>query len=64
MRGVAILACFSGVLWGMPASAEELSVPADYQGRQIQIRADFSALTGAVCPTPRSVSGWRNSSIS
>lgn len=41
MRGVAILACFSGVLWGMPASAEELSVPADYQGRQMQLRADF-----------------------
>ena len=46
MRSVAVLTCLTGILWGMPASAEELSVPADYQGRQIQLRADFEKPAG------------------
>lgn len=46
MRCLAALVCLTSALFALRAPAEELSVPADYQGRQIQLRADFQKPAG------------------
>lgn len=41
MRTVARVLLLTGVFWGADASAEELSVPMDYHGQQIQLTGRF-----------------------
>jgi dienelactone hydrolase len=50
MRSLAVVVFLSSALWAAVAAAqavEQLSVPVDYQGRQVQLRADFQKPPGA-----------------
>jgi dienelactone hydrolase len=50
MRSLAVVVFLSSALWAGVAAAqavEQLSVPVDWQGRQIQLRADFQKPPGA-----------------
>jgi dienelactone hydrolase len=50
MRNIAVVVFLSFALWAVIATAqvrEEFSVPVDYQGGQIQLRAEFQKPTGA-----------------
>ena len=51
MTSFAIVLLSIGLLWGTDASAEELSVPVDYRGQQIQLTGRFDKPT-AQGPVP------------
>ena len=47
MRSLAVVVFLSFALWAALARAEDIAVPVEWQGKQIQLRGDFQKPVGA-----------------